>query len=128
MKIFAANTILYCQHWDATRRFYRDILQLNISFQREDWFLEFSVNGAAHLSIADATRCTIMPARGLGLTLSFLVQDLASAQAVFSTASIATTPIKASGWRAPYFYVHDPEGTRIEFWSRAAQGPQQNQE
>lgn len=118
MKILAANTIIYCRHWPESVRFYKDVLQLAISFRKDDWFIEFSVNGAAHLSIADAARCTIAPGAGVGLTLSFFVQDLPGAQAVFQQHGIATTAIKAQGWRAPYFYVNDPEGTRIEFWTR----------
>lgn len=118
MKILAANTILYCRHWERSRHFYRDVLKLDISFQKDDWFMEFSVNGAAHVSIADATRCTIAPGDGAGLTFSFFVEDLPAVHALFAGHKIATTEIRAQGWRAPYFYVHDPEGTRIEFWTR----------
>lgn len=121
MKILAANTILYCRHWEQTRHFYRDVLQLASSFQKDDWFIEFSVNGAAHLSIADAKRCTLAPGDGVGITLSFFVQDLQATHALFAQHGIATTDIKAQGWRAPYFYVHDPEHTRIEFWTRVLQ-------
>lgn len=118
MKILAANTIIYCRQWEKTRHFYREVLKLDTSFQKDDWFIEFSVNGAAHLSIADAAKCTIPAGDGVGITLSFFVQDLRAAQAVFTDNGIATTEIKAQGWRAPYFYVHDPEGVRIEFWTR----------
>ncbi len=118
MKILAANTIIYCKHWQESVHFYREVLQLTTSFQKDDWFIEFVVNGAAHLSIADAARCTIPPGSGVGLTLSFFVQDLRAAEATFKEHNIETTPIKAQGWRAPYFYVYDPEGTRIEFWTR----------
>lgn len=118
MKILAANTIIYCRKWEQTRHFYRDVLKLDISFQKDDWFIEFSVSGAAHLSIADAAKCTIAPGDGVGLTLSFFVQDLHAAQTLFAGHGIVTTEIKAQGWRAPYFYVHDPEGVRIEFWTR----------
>ncbi len=118
MKILAANTILYCRHWERSRHFYRDVLKLDISFQKDDWFMEFSVNGAAHVSIADATRCTIAPGDGAGLTFSFFVEDLPAVHVLFAGHKIATTEIRAQGWRAPYFYVHDPEGTRIEFWTR----------
>lgn len=118
MKILAANTILYCRHWERSRHFYRDVLKLDISFQKDDWFIEFSVNGAAHVSIADAARCTIAPGDGVGLTFSFFVQDLQAVHALFAEHNIITTEIRAKGWRAPFFYVHDPEGTRIEFWTR----------
>ncbi|MEY4642255.1 MAG: hypothetical protein RLZZ227_2249 [Pseudomonadota bacterium] len=121
MKILAANTIIYCRNWPDSVKFYRDVLQLAISFQKDDWFIEFAVNGAAHLSIADAARCTIAPGGGIGMTLSFFVQDLRAAQATFRSQNITTTDIKAKGWRAPYFYVYDPEGTRIEFWTRNLQ-------
>ena len=118
MKILAANTIIYCRNWEQSRHFYRDVLNLETSFSKDDWFIEFSVNGAAHLSIADAKRCTIAPGDGAGITLSFFVQDLQSVQALFAGHDIPATEIRAEGWRAPYFYVHDPEGTRIEFWTR----------
>jgi catechol 2,3-dioxygenase-like lactoylglutathione lyase family enzyme len=121
MLILAANTILYCRHWEQTQHFYRDVLQLDISFQKDDWFIEFNVNGAAHLSIADAARCTISAGDGLGITLSFFVQDLRAAHTSCTQHCVATTEIKSQGWRAPYFYVHDPEGTRIEFWTRGLQ-------
>lgn len=118
MKIIAANTILYCRHWEQTRHFYRDVLQLDISFQKDDWFIEFSVNGSAHLSIADSARCTIAAGAGVGITLSFFVEDLREVHSLFGQHGISRTEIRAQGWRAPYFYVHDPEGTRIEFWTR----------
>jgi catechol 2,3-dioxygenase-like lactoylglutathione lyase family enzyme len=118
MKILAANTVMYCKRWQQSVHFYRDILKLHISFSKDDWFIEFSVNGAAHLSIADASRCSIAPGSGVGLTLSFLVADLRAMHAFFRQHAIATTEIRAHSWRAPYFYVHDPEGTRIEFWAR----------
>lgn len=118
MNILAANTIIYCKQWRESVHFYRDVLNLVVSFQKDDWFIEFVVNGAAHLSIADAARCTIPPGSGVGLTLSFFVQDLRATQEIFTQHRIATTEIRAQGWRAPYFYVHDPEGTRIEFWTR----------
>ena len=95
MLILAANTILYCRHWEQTQHFYRDVLQLDISFQKDDWFIEFNVNGAAHLSIADAARCTISAGDGVGITLSFFVQDLRDAHAAFTQHCVATTEIKS---------------------------------
>jgi catechol 2,3-dioxygenase-like lactoylglutathione lyase family enzyme len=118
MKILAANTIIYCRHFALSRHFYQEVLKLDISFQKDDWFIEFKVNSGAHLSIADANRCTIAAGDGVGITLSLFVQDLKAAHALFAEHGITTTDIKAKGWRAPYFYVHDPEGTRIEFWTR----------
>lgn len=118
MKILIANTILYCRNWDATRHFYREVLELTPSHEQEDWFIEFRLNERAHLSIADASRCTIEPGDGRGLTLSFFVKDLDEAHAHFAHHGLEPGPIKdRHNWRAPYFFIRDPENNRIEFWS-----------
>jgi predicted Fe-Mo cluster-binding NifX family protein len=27
------------------------------------------------------------------------------------------SPIRSHAWRAPYFFIYDPEGNRIELWN-----------
>ncbi|MBW3603643.1 MAG: hypothetical protein KY460_01830 [Actinobacteria bacterium] len=49
------NIILYCRHWHATTRFYRDDLELPVVHTTE-WFVEFHLTGESYLSIADAPR------------------------------------------------------------------------
>lgn len=121
MQLLSANTILYCRHWDLSRRFYREVMGLTPTHEQGDWFIEFRVNERAHLSIADASRCTIEPADGKGLTLSFFVKDLREAHAHFVAHGLQPDPIRdRHDWRAPYFFVRDPEGNRIEFWSATA--------
>lgn len=126
MQILTANTILYCRHWDASRHFYREIMGLESSHEQGEWFIEFRLNERAHLSIADASRCTIEPADGKGLTLSFFVKDLHATREHFLAHGLQPDPIKdRHSWRAPYFFVRDPEGNRIEFWSVARRGTSQ---
>lgn len=109
-----SNTILYCEHWAATVAFYRDQLQLPITYSNE-WFVEFQLGATAYLSIADSARATIRPANGAGLTLSWQVADIALLQQQLTNSSITTTPIKQK-WGARVLYFHDPEGHRIELW------------
>jgi catechol 2,3-dioxygenase-like lactoylglutathione lyase family enzyme len=108
------NTILYCQQWDATVRFYRDRLRLPVTFAN-DWFVEFRLAEGAYLSIANAARATIQPAHGDGITLSWQVADIEEAQRQLRSAGIDTTPI-APKWGAQVLYLHDPEGHRLELW------------
>lgn len=117
MQFSSLNTILYCQHWDDSRRFYKELLQLPISFQKDDWFIEFRVNPGAHLSIADAQKCTIPPAGGDGLTLSLRCDDLEKIREELIALELEPTEIRGKGWRLPYFYLYDPEGNRLEFWT-----------
>lgn len=118
MQILSANTILYCRNWRDSLRFYRDVLQLAVSYARGDWFVELRVSEGAHLSLADAARCTIVPGEGKGLTLSFQVADLVGTHATLREAGYAPGPLsERHSWRAPYFFIHDPEGNRVEFWT-----------
>lgn len=117
MQITANATIIYCEHWAESVHFYRDVLGLPTSYERDGWFIELRISGFAHLSLADASRCTIPPARGAGLTLSWCVEELPQLREKLLNAGVRVTEIANGGWRLPYFYAYDPEGTRIEFWS-----------
>lgn len=114
MIIERTNTILYCHHWDETVTFYRNILQFSITHQT-DWFVEFQLTNNAYLSIADTRRATIQSVAGQGTTLSWQVADLDEVHANLGQQGIKTTSIQQK-WGARLFYLHDPEGHRIEFW------------
>ncbi|MDR0780932.1 MAG: VOC family protein [Pseudomonadales bacterium] len=117
MQITANSTILYCAHYQDSLRFYHELLELPVSFKKDDWFIELRISGFAHLSLADAARCTIAPSGGAGLTLSWCVAALEPLHHKLASAGVRITSITSGGWRLPYFYAYDPEGTRIEFWS-----------
>lgn len=109
-----ANTILYCAEWAATVAFYRDRLALPVTFAN-DWFVEFYLADGARLSVADASRATIAPVAGQGITLAWQVANLAAARAALLAAGVATTPPQRR-WGAWVCYCRDPEGHRIELW------------
>jgi catechol 2,3-dioxygenase-like lactoylglutathione lyase family enzyme len=116
MQITANSTILYCSRWQDSVHFYRDILGLPVSFEKDGWFMELRVSGFAHISLADAARCTIPAGGGVGITLSWCVQELELLRGKLEQAGVKVSAITGGGWRLPYFYAWDPEGTRIEFW------------
>ena len=117
MEILASNTILYCKNWKATVVFYREILGFTETFTKDEWFIELKITKGCHLSLADEANCSIKSSSGQGITLSFRVAELATIHHRLAMQGVQPTPITSHSWRAPYFYVHDPEGNRIELWN-----------
>ena len=115
MKITTSNAILYCRKWRETVAFYAEVLQLDVHFSNE-WFVEFAINTSARLSIADEARASIKSANGQGITLGFQVEDLQAIHVRLAKSGSNPTPLKKR-WGSKVFYVFDPEGNRIEFWS-----------
>ena len=111
-----ANTILYCRAWAETVAFYRDQLELPVTFA-SDWFVEFALTESARLSIADERRATIKSSNGTGITLTFQVADADTIWSAFQEAGLKPTPCRTHAWGARTFYLRDPEGTRLEIWS-----------
>ena len=110
-----SNTILYCHHWSETVAFYKDRLNLPITFANE-WFVEFQLTTTSFLSIANAARATIADVQGQGMTLTLEVADAAAVKMELEKLGIATTRLKRR-WNALAFYCFDPEGHRLEFWT-----------
>ncbi len=113
--IIRSNTILYCDKYEQTVTFYRDILNLQIS-QKTEWLVEFILSGQSFLSIADAGRTTIKSANGDGITISLKIENIDQVYNYFCDQGITASEIK-SVWNAKTIYVYDPEGHRIEFWT-----------
>lgn len=114
-KVCRTNTILYCRHWLPTVVFYRDVLKLMVSHET-DWMVEFRLTDKSFLSIADTKRATIEDADGKGVTLSLQVQDLDGLRLQLHSVGVETSGIRKV-WDARAFYIHDPEGHRIEIWA-----------
>ena len=114
MVIGRANTILYCQRWQETVAFYRDTFSLAIS-HRNDWFVEFQLTDHAYLSIADERQASIHSVGGQGITLSWQVVDIAEIRAALTRRGVVVSDVRRK-WGSLQFYLHDPDGHRIEFW------------
>jgi len=115
----SGNVILYCRQWRETVVFYRDELQLPVCFSN-DWFVEFIVSGDSRLSVADEAQASIKTAAGNGITLSIESNNLDVEWDQLVKNGLSPSPIKNHPWSARVFYIHDPEGNRIEFWQPIA--------
>lgn len=115
MKIKASNIILYCSKWEKTVSFYREVLKLEINFSNE-WFVEFNLNDGARLSVANDEKTSVKSSGGKGITISLNVDDIKTVHFFMVESGLNPTPIK-SLWKSGVFYIYDPEGNRIEFWS-----------
>ena len=115
LRINRTNTILYCDRWEETVRFYRDVLKLPVRMEK-GWFVEFQLNGSACLSVAHAAHASIPSAGGAGITLSWQVDNIDAVYDQMVSDDIDVTPIKVT-WGARTCFVFDPEGNRIELWS-----------
>lgn len=115
LRIGGSNTIIYTDRWNELVDFYRTGLGLRTTMER-DWFIEFELHPGAHVSIADARRTGIESGDGSGLTLSWRVEDVAAARDRLVLNEIDASPIHLR-WGSPGFFVFDPAGSRIEFWS-----------
>ncbi len=115
LRIVGSNTILYTDQWSELVDFYRTSLGLRTSMER-DWFIEFELHPGAHVSVADAQRARITSSDGAGLTLSWRVEDPAATRDRLAANEIDASPIHQR-WGSSGFFVFDPAGNRIEFWS-----------
>ncbi len=115
MRINRANTIIYCDRWEETVRFYRDGIRLTVLLEK-GWFVEFQLAGSACLSVADAAHASVPSASGAGITLSWQVENIDAVYDRLVAAGIHVTPIKAT-WGSRTCFLFDPEGNRIELWS-----------
>lgn len=103
--------------------FYRDVMEFDVLFSN-DWFVEFAVNFATRVSVIDETRASVKSCNGQGVTIAFEVSNIAPMgnslehlKTYFIKKGVESSPIRVHPWQARVFYVWDPEGHRIEFWT-----------
>lgn len=111
----SSNVILYCDRWRETLEFYREILGLPVSVEK-DWFVEFRLTPHSFVSVANAARATIDSSTGQGITLTLQVGDVHAMHEQLVAAGVAPGGIKRHPWGALGFFCRDPEGYRLEFW------------
>jgi catechol 2,3-dioxygenase-like lactoylglutathione lyase family enzyme len=115
VNIKTSNIILYCNKWKDTVAFYRDVLKFPVHFSNE-WFFEFYLSNTARLSVANEENTSIKSSEGKGITVSLEVDDIETVYSFMEGSELNPTPIKEI-WESRLFYIYDPEGNRIEFWS-----------
>jgi len=115
MDIQVAGTILYCRKFEESVAFYRDKLGLTVK-EAKSWFVEFELNEAARLAIADAGRASVGAIGGRGVTLTLKVEDIGKLRTRLIGENLDAGPVMDHPWGAEVFHIFDPEGNRIEFW------------
>jgi catechol 2,3-dioxygenase-like lactoylglutathione lyase family enzyme len=111
-----ANTILYCRKWHECITFYRDRLQLPVTFA-SDWFVEFELTPTARLSVADEKRSKIKSGQGAGITLTPQTANADDTWNELHQRGLELEAVRDHVWGARVFYFYDPEGHRLEIWS-----------
>ena len=79
--------------------------------------MEFKLNDASRLSIADEARSSIDSNDGKGITITLEVDDIETIHLYLNEVGLNPTPIKDHAWGARVIHIYDPEGNRLEFWS-----------
>ncbi len=110
------NVILYCDKWGETVSFYRDTIGFPIKMAT-DWLMEFEVGPNACLSVAGAKRTPICSAGGAGIAVTFNVVNLRSVWQELADKNVRVDPIRNNRLGGHAFFLRDPEGNRLEFWS-----------
>ncbi len=116
LRFKSANTIFYCKSWKETVAFYQRHLRLPITFST-DWFVEFRLAHAAHLSVADEARANVKSSGGQGVTLALQVDSAETVWQFLQKQGLSPQPLRNHSWGARAFYLLDPEGHRLEIWS-----------
>lgn len=114
--IRAINTILYCNRWQETVFFYRNILGFPVTFEN-DWFVEFKITANSRLSVANEQRASVKSAGGRGLTLAFQVDEADAIWQSLMARGINVGKIADHPWGGRAFFLFDPDGNRLEVWS-----------
>jgi len=116
MDIQIVNTILYCGKWRETVAFYKNTLKLQETASL-GWFVEFELNKTSRLSIADASKTSVEPSAGKGITITMKVDDIETACAFLRGNGLKDAAVKEHAWGSKVIHFSDPEGNRLEFWS-----------
>jgi len=95
--------------------FYQVGLKLPITVSTE-WFVEFKLTRTSRLSVANESHTSIKSSNGKGITVGLQVADIVTAHSQLQEAGLNPTAIREI-WGAKAFYIFDPEGNRIEYWS-----------
>lgn len=110
-----SNIILYCDRWRESVQFYRGVLGLPVSVEK-DWFVEFRLTATSRVSVADSRRATIGSSGGAGITVTLQVDDIHARHDRLAEAGIEVGEVRKHPWGALSFFCRDPEGYRLEFW------------
>jgi catechol 2,3-dioxygenase-like lactoylglutathione lyase family enzyme len=118
MGVASFHTVLRCRKWSECMAFYRDVLGLSI-VDRKEGFVEFQVTSTSRIGLIDTGGRREEDEGGRDrIILSFCVDNLEAVHEELSSRWPGTSGIRTHPWGDRLFEVEDPEGRRIEFWTR----------
>ena len=112
------NTLVYADRFAASVSFYRDGLGLPARFANA-WFVEFQVNAAACVSVVEKASTRMRGTASVPQTITFEVADLDAVSQALASRGLTPGETRRHGFGARVFYLRDPEGNRLEFWTPA---------
>ena len=126
MSIEGMNLILYCTHFTECVQFYSEMLGFPIVSNHE-WFIEFKIAEGTYLSCMDENHTSIKSSGGAGTTLTFKVDDAETVHTMLKDKGAEPSDLKVRHWAVKSFFLHDPDGYRLEIWSQYYKRPQSKQ-
>ncbi len=119
LPVESLHTVLICEKWEECVSFYKDVLGFPIVYER-DRFVEFEVTPGARIGILRPLDPDTPKPSKERVILSLCVPDIEEAHAKLSTLYPDLPTIRKHPWGPRLFEFRDPEGWRIEFWSKEA--------
>ncbi|HPD60871.1 MAG TPA: VOC family protein [Thermodesulfobacteriota bacterium] len=117
LPITSVHTILYCQKWKECISFYRDILGFPVVFDN-NILVELEPTPNARIGLMDVSRTKRNVTEPETIVLSFQVADIEKTYILLREKSGDTVERKEHRWGAQVVELRDPEGRRVEFWSK----------
>ena len=112
IEISSLHTILFSYHWQACRHFYQNILGFKECCER-DGFVEYEINKGSRIGLIRTTK-----RKKDRLVLSLCVPDIQLTRENLQSDIPDLSEVKAHKWDAWVMECRDPDGRRVEFWSR----------
>ena len=117
LNIVSVNTILYCRQWTETVEFYEHKLKFN-KHRLSDWLIEFKITNSMAISLANEDRTSVKSVSGQGITITWQVDNIEESRCMLKQNGIHPETIKPHSLGGRLFRFYDPEGHRLEIWSK----------
>lgn len=87
---------------------------------RLSWMIEFMLTDTSFITVADENRASIKSSYGAGITLAIRVDDADRFHKFLTDKGTVPGEVTDYPPSTRRFFIHDPEGNRIEIWSQSS--------
>jgi len=112
---------VYVKDWEAAKKFYAETLEWPVAYSDDGLgWVEYGVDGATHFAISRWDDIDTQPARGLGTTVTFSVEDAEAVTKALRLRGVrCDDPVVVPGV-VTFGTFYDLEGNRLQFASSNA--------